>query len=147
MTDHDRGPDVLRALAGLVLVCAGIALGGAAKQAEGTPALSCYERALESTLLNTNDVVALCTGARGTGPLDCFLEAEETTILSQQDTVVLCRCAEDLAPVRCYEEAQRTATLTQQQIVALCAPSVQGTLYPSCEPAGFQRPEVDEDQP
>ncbi len=135
---HERAPRLVHALAAVATIACGLALGGAAKQSRGgSDALSCYERALEETTLNTNDAVTLCTGARSDGPLACYLDAEESTLLSQENIVVLCRCAEDVTPVRCYDRASRNATLTNQQIVALCAPSVQGTLYPSCEPAGI----------
>ncbi len=140
VAEHGRGS--LRLFAAIAAVAGGVALGGAEKQARGTgSAVACYERALDTTTLNTNDAVTLCTGARTDGPLDCFLAGDESTLLSQQDLVLLCRCAENAGPVRCYELAQRNATLTQQQIVTLCAPSIQGTLYPSCERAGVPEPE------
>jgi len=122
----------------LTLLAVTLPLGAHAQQSD---ALSCYERAQEETTLPINDAVELCTGASSAGPLECFVQATERTMLSQQQAVILCRCAEDASPVACYEQATANATLTNDQVVVLCAPSIQGTLYPSCEPAG-QRYEV-----
>ncbi|MBC7171903.1 MAG: hypothetical protein H5U40_05740 [Polyangiaceae bacterium] len=122
----------------------GFALGGSTKQDASAQPLACYERAQAATTLTINDVVALCTGARDNGPVDCYIAGENSTTFSQQDLVLLCRCAEGTEPIRCSERAQQSATLTQQEIVALCAPSVQGTLYPSCEPAGTPPPPPEE---
>lgn len=133
-----------RLLGALTVGASALAVGAEGAAQGGGSAVACYEAALEETTLNTVDAVTLCTGATSSGPLACYLDGEESTLLSQENLVVLCRCAEDTGPVRCYERAQRNATLTNQQIVTLCAPSIQGTLYPSCEPAGVPRPEPEE---
>ncbi|MDI1447772.1 hypothetical protein [Polyangium sp. 6x1] len=100
---------------------------------ESFPALGCYERARERTLLSQNDAYLLCLGATSDAPIACYERASAGLLLSVQ-AIELCRCADSLAPIACYERAARQTTLTQPAILALCSATAMQRLYPNCTP-------------
>ncbi|MDI3284406.1 hypothetical protein QHF83_13980 [Polyangium sp. 15x6] len=100
---------------------------------EPFPALGCYQRARDRTMLTQHDAYLLCTGATSDAPIACYERAAAGLMLSSQ-AIVLCRCAESLAPIECYERAAQETTLTQPDIVALCSAASMQRLYPNCAP-------------
>ncbi|MDI1429402.1 hypothetical protein [Polyangium sorediatum] len=100
---------------------------------EEFPALGCYERARDRTLLAQNDAYLLCIGATSDAPIACYERASAGLLLSAQ-AIELCRCAESLAPIACYERATQETTLTQPAILALCSATAMQRLYPNCTP-------------
>ncbi|MDC3961059.1 hypothetical protein [Polyangium jinanense] len=100
---------------------------------EAFPALGCYQRARERTLLTQYDAYLLCAGATSDAPIACYERASAALLLSAQ-ALALCRCAESVAPIECYERASRETTLTQPEIVALCSAASMQRLYPNCTP-------------
>ncbi|HVK70632.1 MAG TPA: hypothetical protein VM694_39530 [Polyangium sp.] len=100
---------------------------------EDFPALGCYERARDRTLLAQNDAYLLCLGATSDAPIACYERASAGLLLSAQ-AIELCRCAESLAPIECYERAVRQTALMQPDILALCSATAMQRLYPNCTP-------------
>lgn len=83
------------------------------------PALGCYERARDRTLLTQHDAYLLCAGALSDAPIACFERASAGLLLSVQ-AIELCRGADSTAPIDCYERAVRETGLTQPAIIGLC---------------------------
>lgn len=98
------------------------------------PALGCYERAMDRTLLTQHDAYRLCMGATSDAPIACYERASAGLLLSVQ-AIDLCRCTDSLAPIQCYERAVRQTGLTQPDIIALCSAISMQRLYPNCMPA------------
>ncbi|MDI1481317.1 hypothetical protein [Polyangium sp. y55x31] len=98
------------------------------------PALGCYQRARDRTMLTQHDAYLLCAGAMSDAPIACYERASAGLLLSVQ-AIELCRCAESLAPIECYERAVQGTTLTQPDIIGLCSATAMQRLYPNCTPA------------
>jgi hypothetical protein len=99
-----------------------------------SPALACYETALDETLLSDDGAFLLCGGAASTAPVECFLAARDELTFSDSENIDLCRCATSADPVACASYALDTTTLDNPQVIATCNARTVERLYLDCTP-------------